>query len=668
MRSHLPSLGSHVMMGVALVLIWNHHRPSWSAYGAQELFLLGQRQDNVHYQIIHDEKNTVDSIEKAKEILRRYGYLRCGGSLPPPNLYGRKKKPQNGVVQDGNGHPAWKGVSNQGCSEEAFRRALKQYQQTYNMNGTGALDTPTLRMMSESRCGNPDDDENIPPRPMFRTKRGKKLRKKLNRVHKQVRSKRYTILDLKAPDPDSMRESESRRKRWLEQRLEDLSTGVEDLRLDAVHRKYLTLKTRREGFVPRVKRSTSENSVSFPSEVITWRLVGSSTSEQLDVNTQRSSLALAFRMWGEVIPLLFYEDTKSPVEEVDILIAFGKGEHFNCPNNFDGFGGQLSHAVRAKASAEIHVDDDEHLTILGSDQGTNLVKVAVHEIGHALGLHHTSLNGSIMYAIYNKIYPYGSFELSTHDRRMIQAIYGICRGKFDSVFDWVRPRYEDGENIYNTYFFRDDKFWMYENKFNRPRYGDPLSIKKWPGLPDNIDAYVHVWYPNLDARYFFKGRQYWKYEVSKKVSPGYPRNISDDFGPISGSHFPSIPNHLDSVFFDQRDSNIYFFKGSLVYAYDPRRGKKGCCLPGYPKELAQEFPISTSNEDGDESRPTKPSKLPSNLDAVYYSYTDKRMYFFKGNTFYENIAFNPRDRRRINKLKGPKDMATKWHDICSVEL
>lgn len=106
-----------------------------------------------------------------------------------------------------------------------------------------------------------------------------------------------------------------------------------------------------------------------------------------------------------------------------------------------------------------------------------------------------------------------------------------------------------------------------------------------------------------------------------------------------------------------------------MYAYDPRRGHHGCCLPGYPKEISQEFPISLSKADGGEEvvAPNKSRSL-SNLDAVYYSYTDKGMYFFKGSTYYENVAFNPGDRRRVNKLKGPKDVSTKWRDICNVEL
>ncbi|GBM27548.1 hypothetical protein AVEN_257860-1 [Araneus ventricosus] len=103
-----------------------------------------------------------------------------------------------------------------------------------------------------------------------------------------------------------------------------------------------------------------------------------------------------------------------------------------------------------------------------------------------------------------------------------------------------------------------------------------------------------------------------------------------------------------------------FCRGAIkvkVYAYDVSRGKEGCCLPGYPKHIHKEFPSVT-----------KESSLPSHLDAVYYSYTDRSMYFFKGIYYWHNVAFNPLDRRRTNKVKGPWLISSKWYDICDVEV
>ena len=94
-------------------------------------------------------------------------------------------------------------------------------------------------------------------------------------------------------------------------------------------------------------------------------------------------------------------------------------------------------------------------------------------------------------------------------------IYGVCRGTFDIVFDWLRkkpgstsdyPRY-----IFNTYFFRDNHYWMYENRANRTRFGDPLYIaNEWKGLPNDIDGYTQILFRigvyEYDIQtYFFKG-------------------------------------------------------------------------------------------------------------------------------------------------------------------
>ena len=79
------------------------------------------------------------------------------------------------------------------------------------------------------------------------------------------------------------------------------------------------------------------------------------------------------------------------------------------------------------------------------------------------------------------------------------------QGRFDETFDWLRkstPPAAAGSSsaargpsvyIYNTYFFRGSHYWMYENRFNRTRYGDPLVIAdQWQGLPAVIDAFTQV--------------------------------------------------------------------------------------------------------------------------------------------------------------------------------
>lgn len=58
--------------------------------------------------------------------------------------------------------------------------------------------------------------------------------------------------------------------------------------------------------------------------------------------------------------------------------------------------------------------------------GFNFYLVAVHEIGHALGLDHNHDRKSIMYPSYS-LFPRSSM-LPDYDRRSIQAMYGASEG------------------------------------------------------------------------------------------------------------------------------------------------------------------------------------------------------------------------------------------------
>jgi len=140
----------------------------------------------------------------------------------------------------------------------------------------------------------------------------------------------------------------------------------------------------------------------------------------------------------------------------------------------------------------------------------------------------------------------GGFELDWMDRKSIQSLYGethlrsflfkykkrlvffkhklkynfesislfsgsgVCTGGFSTVFDWIRKEQTPyGEDVvrFNTYFMRGGLYWLYENRKNRTRFGDPVAVQVgWHGLPSGgVDAYIHVWNRKTDAVYFFKG-------------------------------------------------------------------------------------------------------------------------------------------------------------------
>jgi matrix metalloproteinase-21 len=437
---------------------------------------------------------------------------------------------------------------------------------------------------------------------------------------------------------------------------------------------------------------------------VQWRLLADGVSGKIPVTDQRAVLELAFRMWSEVIPLKFNEANKL----TDVVIAFAKQSHMNCDKPFDGHGGELAHSW---TGGDIHFDEDENYKRDDpTGTGINLLKVAVHEIGHVLGLLHSDRGESIMYPIYVNPEMYDDFELCRDDRKAVQDIYGVCKGRFDVVFDWLRKvRATDGSGatryIFNTYFFRGRRYWMYENRFNRTRFGDPLYIEReWTGLPGVIDAYVQIISPAAGAykidTYFFSGDSYYKYDDDvDRVAVGYPRKISADFGPKpNGSDV--IPNNLDAVLFDNRDSMLYFFKGDWVWIYNSQEiGRNACCEAKvtfsslYPTSTISQ---SSANQPGVDSstvvtsssgqlrqlstinhvqstvptvsHPPTPRAQPltGHIDAVFYSYHFHQMFFFQGESVYVNAAYDER-LAGSNRLEYRGHWYDIWFDICDVE-
>ena len=74
-------------------------------------------------------------------------------------------------------------------------------------------------------------------------------------------------------------------------------------------------------------------------------------------------------------------------------------------------------------SGDVHFDDAEQFTI-NIPTGRNLLWVAVHEIGHSIGLEHSNVRSAIMYPWYR-----GNggkdFDLDADDKLGIQNIYGM---------------------------------------------------------------------------------------------------------------------------------------------------------------------------------------------------------------------------------------------------
>ena len=101
-------------------------------------------------------------------------------------------------------------------------------------------------------------------------------------------------------------------------------------------------------------------------------------------------------------------------------------EWHNCnAGAFDGPGGKIAHASYPEISSPsfIHFDGDEQWTVSdGTSNKYSLLPVALHEVGHVLGLKHSSNTTAVMYEKYNK--DKRSIQLDDDDVAGIQQKYG----------------------------------------------------------------------------------------------------------------------------------------------------------------------------------------------------------------------------------------------------
>lgn len=132
----------------------------------------------------------------------------------------------------------------------------------------------------------------------------------------------------------------------------------------------------------------------------------------------------AVTLWAAASPRLSFQHVQNS-EHADIRITFLDGDH-NDGMSFDGRGKVLAHAF-PPTNGSIHFDIAEPWTIR-CVEGQNLLDTAVHELGHALGLDHSHIPGSVMFPYAKGYNP----RLSLHedDIRGIQELYGVDQTRF----------------------------------------------------------------------------------------------------------------------------------------------------------------------------------------------------------------------------------------------
>ncbi|XP_071945156.1 stromelysin-1-like [Antedon mediterranea] len=362
---------------------------------------------------------------------------------------------------------------------------------------------------------------------------------------------------------------------------------------------------------------------------LTYRIVN--VSPDLPANDQYDAIRRSFKIWSDITPLTFEELTENKL--ADIMMSFGSYNHGDL-YPFDGPGGTLAHAYPPQdgfgdLDGDVHFDDSEFYTV-NNVRGINLLQVAAHEIGHSLGLAHSSDVNALMAPFYRGYVP--NFRLPSDDITGIQSLYGskptgggkpkpqptystgnplTCNKAFSAIgyirgeiFAFKEDKYwrlrkpnelissDEGDisrqfwrylpkrvdAVYERYhdsmiiFLKGGKYWEY---YGLTKHSGPNKLSKL-GLPLHIDAAVSWGY--YGKTYFFKGSRVWRFdEVEKKVDSGFPAQIKEVF--------KGVPDDIDAAF-QYNDGYTYFIKGRQYYRYDNKRERVD---NGFPRIFGVDF-------------------------------------------------------------------------------
>ncbi|KAI3829130.1 hypothetical protein L1987_03246 [Smallanthus sonchifolius] len=136
-------------------------------------------------------------------------------------------------------------------------------------------------------------------------------------------------------------------------------------------------------------------------------------------NRFRPLVARAFRKWANASRYFTFSRART-YKSADLKISFACRAHGDGAP-FDGPGGVLAHAF-APTDGRLHYDADDRWVVGAVSNAYDVETLALHEIGHLLGLGHSQYENAIMWAAFSSGVTKG---LNSDDIQGLKALYGI---------------------------------------------------------------------------------------------------------------------------------------------------------------------------------------------------------------------------------------------------
>ncbi len=140
---------------------------------------------------------------------------------------------------------------------------------------------------------------------------------------------------------------------------------------------------------------------------------------QLPPGAAQAEIERAMAEWSKAVQVSWHQGT-NPTGAQTVNILWATGAHGD-GYPFDGPGGVLAHTFYPAPpnpepiAGDMHFDDAESWHI---GANTDLFSVALHELGHALGLGHTDDPDAVMYPYYHMVTGLSTLDIST-----VQTLY-----------------------------------------------------------------------------------------------------------------------------------------------------------------------------------------------------------------------------------------------------